>query len=285
MSTDPSFSESASSHPRPDPARPASCSEALPADAREFRAENPHYRTLGSAAAWSRRTVPSLAALPREKLLQDGASALSDRELLSVLIGTGSSQHSVYELARAVLQVVGGLRGLAAAAPSEVRCLDGLGEAKVARIFAALEIGRRIAHRPWRPGDEFVSSRQVFSHLRSRLRDEKRELFVALYLDARHRLICERVISCGSLVASIVHPREVFRPAIRVAAAAIICAHNHPSGDPRQSAEDLAITRRLHTVGRVVGIELLDHVIVGHDSYTSFVDRRLPPWDPPEGSR
>lgn len=224
----------------------------------------------------------SMSSLPRERLLQDGARALSDLELLSVLIGTGGGRRSVYEVAEALLRELGDLAALATAHPTEIGHLEGLGQAKVARIFGAVEVGRRVAQRPWTPGQEFTSSRQVYRHLQARLRDERRELFLVLFLDARHRLMGEEEVSRGSLVASIVHPREVFRPAIQRAAAAVICVHNHPSGDPGHSPEDLAITRRLAEVGRMVGIELLDHVIIGYDSYTSFVDQALPPFDHPD---
>ena len=217
--------------------------------------------------------------LPRERLLACGPSVLTDSELLAVLLGTGRRGENVLQLAARALAEAGDLRRLADAHPRELMQLHGFGAVKSTRLTAAAELGRRICREPWHPGVAFTSSRQLFTHYHPLLRDEKREFFFAVYLDARNRLIGECEISRGSLVASLVHPREVFRPAIRMAAAAIICVHNHPSGDPGPSAEDVAITRRLHEAGRTLGILLLDHVIIGDGDYRSFVDRGLPPFD------
>jgi len=163
--------------------------------------------------------------------------------------------------------------------PAELLRISGLGAAKVGRIVAALELGRRVCSRRWERGEPFQSSRRVFEHCHLNLRDRRRERFHGLFLDARNRLVGEDEISCGSLVSSVVHPREVFRPAIRHAAAAVICVHNHPSGDPSWSAEDVAITQRLYHAGSLIGIELVDHVIIGDGTYLSFVDEGLPPFD------
>lgn len=208
----------------------------------------------------------------------EGPSALSDLELLAILVGTGSRHAGVFQVAAAILERFGDLRLLQEAEPREVLRQSGMGMAKVARIFAALEMGRRSAGRPWQPGTPFRSARQVYEHLHQRLRLEKRERFLALFLDARHRLINEQEISRGSLVASIVHPREVFRPAIRLAAAAVIGVHNHPSGDPGHSGDDVLITRRLHEVGELIGITLLDHIIVADGGYCSFAEQGISPF-------
>ena len=210
---------------------------------------------------------------PRERIVAFGPSVLSDAELLALIIGTGRPGENVLALAGRALEQVGSLRALSEAHPSEVMVLPGVGAAKAARIFAAVEMGRRICGRRWNLGEPFLSSQQVFAHYHYALRDQKSEVFFAAYLDARNRLIAEHEISRGSLVASIVHPREVFRPAIRAAAASVICIHNHPSGDPSYSGEDLSITRRLHEVGETIGIQLMDHIIVGdNQSYYSFAD-------------
>ena len=216
---------------------------------------------------------------PRERILSAGPSSLSDADLVGVLLGTGSHEAPVAELARRVLDQVGGLRALAECHPSQVMSLSGLGVAKAARVFAAVEVGRRVSGRSWELGERFSSSQQVFSHYHPLLRDHKRELFFAVFLDARNRLVGDAEISCGSLVASIVHPREVFRPAILAAAVSVICVHNHPSGDPTCSREDVAITRRLHEAGRTIGIEVIDHIIIGDGAYCSFVDQRLAPFE------
>lgn len=232
--------------------------------------------SLGSPAAGA--ACPDPSELPREKILSGRVSLLSDAELLAVLLGTGTRHHPVLDVAREILEQFGPPRAIAESHPREVLQVSGLGLAKVSRIFAALELGSRVSRRRWEPGEPFRSSEQVFRHLHEVLRYEKREIFLALLLDARNRLIGEQQISTGSLVASIVHPRELFRAAIRRAAASVICVHNHPSGDPRQSPEDVEITCRLHQAGQIVGIQVLDHIIIGDGAYRSFLDERLPPF-------
>lgn len=217
-------------------------------------------------------------ALPRELLLAHGSAALADVDLLTLLLGTGAGRQGVAALAAELLEGLGDIRVLADMHPRELLSHRGIGAAKATRLLAAVELGRRISSRAWPVGQSFESSRQVFAHCHPWLRDERRELFLAYFLDARHRLITEYEVSRGSLVASLVHPREVFRPAIRVAAAALIVVHNHPSGDPAPSPEDYAVTERLHRAGRLLGISLLDHVVVGDGRYVSFADGRLGPF-------
>ncbi len=215
---------------------------------------------------------PQSGYRPRQRLWHEGAGVLSDAELVSILLGTGSRDIAVAALSSILLERIGGLRGLATAHPAELSRIAGVGEAKAARLLAAVEIGRRVGGSPWRRGESFLDAKQVYEHFAPRLRDERRELFLAAYLDVRRRLIGEEVISCGSLVASIVHPREVFRPAVRLAAASVIAVHNHPSGDPAPSAEDWAVTDRLRRSGETLGIELLDHVVIGDGAWTSLRD-------------
>ena len=160
--------------------------------------------------------------------------------------------------------------------------LSGVGPALARRLLAAHEVGRRSHAEVWHRKDPFLSSRQVYRHLVSLWQQESREHFCLLLLDVRHRLIRECVISIGSLTASIVHPREVFRPAVIHSAAAMILAHNHPSGDPEPSDEDLRVTRRLHRCGQWMGIPVLDHVISGRGEWCSLRDMGIGPWDPSE---
>ena len=213
---------------------------------------------------------------PRDRLWSRGVAELADAELVAVLLGSGMRGRSVIELATELVERWGGLRGLSGAHPAEVARLAGIGEVKAARLIAAVEMGRRIVGRPWRRGDAFLGAKQVFERFAPRLRDERREFFIAASLDIRHRLIADEVVSCGSLVASIVHPREVYRSAIRHAAAAIVVAHNHPSGDPTPSAEDWAVTDRLRRSGETLGIDLLDHVIIGDGAWVSLRERCRP---------
>lgn len=214
---------------------------------------------------------------PRERLLQFGPEALSDAELLALVLRTGdaASGTSAVDQARLLLSRFGSLRALAGASIAELCQAKGIGPAKAAEIQAVFQIARRFAASPFIPGSRFTSSAEVFGHYHERLRDRKSEVFLALLLDSKNRLIREVQISEGSLNASIVHPREVFAPVVRESAAAVLFVHNHPSGDPTPSREDLEITGRLREVGEVMGVRVLDHIIIGSERYVSFVDQGL----------
>lgn len=212
---------------------------------------------------------------PREKLLSRGAEALSEAELLALLLRTGnaSTGESAVDHARLLLNHFEGLKGIDAASVRELSAIKGIGPAKSAELKACMEIARRLRQQKWEVGDALRSSEDVFRHFSERLVKEKREIFYVVLLNNKNRKIREVKISEGSLTASLVHPREVYNPVIRESAAAVIFVHNHPSGDPAPSPEDLEITRRLKEVGEVMGIRVLDHVVVGHDRYFSFSDR------------
>ena len=212
---------------------------------------------------------------PRERLLRHGAESLSDAQLLAILLRTGSTQQTALDLGRGLLKRFGGLQGLEAASVAELCRTPGLGPAKAAQIKAALALGRRVLQAVPGRGPLFTASAQVYKYLFPRFHGLKREVFLCLLLDAKNRLMREVRISEGSLTASLVHPREAFLPAIRESAASVIFAHNHPSGDPQPSAEDIALTRRLAQAGELVGIPVLDHVVVGNGHYVSFRDRGL----------
>ncbi len=217
------------------------------------------------------------AERPREKLLQRGAEALSDAELLALVLRTGdaASGMSALDHARLLLTRFGSLRELARATISELCLVKGIGPAKAAELQAVFQIARRFGTEVLRPGERFTSSAEVFRHYHERLRDHKREVFLALLLDGKNRVIREVQVSEGSLTASIVHPREVFAPVVRESAAAVLFIHNHPSGDPTPSREDLEITTRLREAGELMGVRVLDHIIIGSGEYVSFVDRGL----------
>ncbi|MFO7900758.1 MAG: DNA repair protein RadC [Planctomycetota bacterium] len=213
---------------------------------------------------------------PRERLVSLGPDRLTDAELLAIVIGGGTETSTAVDLGRKLLVRFGGLRQLAGCSPAELQKLRGIGQARSAGVKAALEIGRRLRRQPpaTKPG-AFLNAEAVFARYGSRLGPEKRETFVALLLDIKNRLIRDVTISQGSLNQSIVHPREVFQPAIRDSAASVIFVHNHPSGDTSPSREDREITRRLKQTGDVIGIGVLDHVIVSETGYTSFADEGL----------
>jgi DNA repair protein RadC len=212
---------------------------------------------------------------PREKLLDRGAAALTDAELLAILLRTGNAGASALDHARILLTQFGGIKGIDDAPARELTAIKGIGSAKSAQLKAGLEIGRRLGREKWEAGRSLRSSEDVFRHFAEQMEKEKRELFYVVLLNNKNKKIREVKISEGSLTASLVHPREVYNPVIRESAAAVIFVHNHPSGDPAPSPEDIEITRRLKQVGEVMGVRVLDHVVIGHGRYYSFSDRGM----------
>jgi DNA repair protein RadC len=215
------------------------------------------------------------AERPRERLTQLGAESCSNIELCAVLVGSGSAGLSALGMAARIFSRVGDLRELGRCSIAELRAVRGLGDAKAARIKAALELGRRLMAESLEAGQGIRTSRDAFSLLHPRLKDAARESFWALLLNGKNQILRIVMISQGSLTNSIVHPREVFHPAIRESAASVILVHNHPSGDPTPSNEDLEITRRLKESGALIGIRVLDHIIIGDNRYTSFADQGI----------
>lgn len=210
---------------------------------------------------------------PREKLLDAGAGALSAAELLAVVLRTGSDGDSVLDQARALLErCEGSWRRLAGLGIGELCGVKGVGPAKAAQLLAVMEIAKRFGEEEFAPGAPFRGSYDVYAHFRERLGSERHERFYAVLLDTKHRKLREVCISQGSLTSSVVHPREVYLPVIRESAAAVVFVHNHPSGDPTPSREDIEITRRLREVGELVGVRVVDHVVIGRGKYVSFVD-------------
>lgn len=208
---------------------------------------------------------------PRERLQRQGPGALSNGELLAVVLGSGSSGRSALDLGR---ELAGrGLRGLAAASVDELGRLPGLGPAGATRVRAALELGARLAAEQRPPGTIFRSPEETGRYLLPRHAARPVETFGLLLLDVRHALLRECVVSVGCLTASLVHPREVFREALDARAAAVVAFHNHPSGDPEPSAEDLSLTRRLAAAGSLMGVELLDHLVLGAGRFVSLKQR------------
>jgi DNA repair protein RadC len=214
---------------------------------------------------------------PREKLLAKGSHSLTETELLAIILrnGNASTGESAIDQARLLLNQFGGLKGIDEASVSEICLVKGIGPAKVAELKACLEIGKRIGSQKWETGQPLHSAEDVFQHFRENLGREKRELFYVVLLNNKNRKMREVKISEGSLTASLVHPREVYNPVIRESAAAVIFVHNHPSGDPAPSPEDIDITKRLKEVGDVMGVRVLDHVVIGHDRYFSFNERGM----------
>jgi DNA repair protein RadC len=204
-----------------------------------------------------------------------GEQALSDAELVAVVLGTGSVDQPVSIVAASVLRRVGGLHGLRQGGMAALEAVPGVGATKACRLLAALELGTRLASRPLSPARPIRSSADVDAALRARLRDSSREHFYAIALDAKNRPLAELLVAVGGLTACAVSPADVFRSVLRQPAAAVIFAHNHPSGEPGPSDEDLALTERLCRAGKLLGIGVLDHIILGHEGYFSFLDAGL----------
>jgi DNA repair protein RadC len=199
--------------------------------------------------------------------------ARTDAELVAVLLGQGRPRGDHFDLARSLLITSGGLAGLAQANVAELLSVRGLGLARATVLTTAMELGRRSAGRRPERGRRLAAASEVYAHYRARLGSTSSEEFWITGLDVRHRLIFEACVARGSLTGVEVHPREVFRPLIRAAAAAVIFCHNHPSGDPTPSRQDFDLTARLKEVGHLCGITVLDHVVVGADGYISLAER------------
>jgi DNA repair protein RadC len=215
---------------------------------------------------------------PRERLLQFGENSLSDAQLLAIVLRTGDRVNgaTAVDLARRLLSTFDdNFEAMSAATVTELCQTPGIGPAKACEIKAAFEIGRRLLARRQGPLAQFRSSKDVAQYYMPLLAGKKREQFQVILLDRKNRVMREVMVSQGSLTASVVHPREVFNPAIRDSAAAVICVHNHPSGDPQPSQEDRVLTKRLVEAGRLLGIQVLDHIIVGRATYMSFADEGL----------
>ncbi|KAF0180310.1 MAG: DNA repair protein RadC [Nitrospirae bacterium] len=216
------------------------------------------------------------AERPRERLLKHGAENLSDAQLLAILLRTGNKDASAVQLGLSLLDVYKTLSSIESASLRDMQKhteLKGIGSAKLSQIKAAFELGRRLLREESGSQSHFSSSQAVHSYFASRLRHLKKELFVALFLDAKNKLIREYRVSEGTLTNSLIHPREAFKQAVKESAAAVIFVHNHPSGDPTPSHDDLAVTRRLRDVGELLGIPVLDHIIIGDETYVSLKEK------------
>ncbi len=210
---------------------------------------------------------------PRERLLKVGAAALTDGELLALILGSGSRDENVLDLARRLLVDFGGLGGLLDVEAAQLIAVRGIGPAKAAKLLAALELGRRVLAYTPQARPQITSPEAAARLLTPFMAHEKQELFVVLYLDTRHRLLDREQLYKGSLNSSITRTAEVFRGAVRRNCAAILVAHNHPSGDPEPSPEDIAFTDRLIEAGQLLEIEVLDHLIIGAMGYVSLRER------------
>ncbi|MGI5875818.1 MAG: RadC family protein [Dethiobacteria bacterium] len=212
---------------------------------------------------------------PREKMKELGAGKLSNAELLAIIFRTGHREETAIHLAERVLSQAGGLRYLPDYSLEELQEIKGIGLAKAVQLKAALELGRRMASTFHDDRITIGSPQDVANFLMEEMRYYHKEYFKIILLNTKNKIISIEDISIGSLNSSIVHPREIFNPAVKKSAAALILVHNHPSGDTQPSHEDLEVTKRLIEAGKLLGINILDHIIVGEGKYLSFKERGL----------
>lgn len=213
------------------------------------------------------------AERPREKLLSAGPQALSDAELLAIFLRTGTRGQSAVELARGLIREFGGLRNLLLSDARQVCATPGLGPAKYAQLLAALELAKRHLGEALQRGDILNNPVVTKSYLTARLRDYDYEVFACLFLDVRHQLICYEELFRGTIDGASVHPREVVRRALQLNAAALVLAHNHPSGVAEPSDADRRITQRLREALDLVDIRVVDHLVIGDRAAVSFAER------------
>lgn len=210
---------------------------------------------------------------PRERLLKQGPDALSDAELLAIFLRTGVSGQSAVDLARALLQHFHGLRGLFTADLRELRQVKGLGDAKIATLLATIELSKRYLREELERRRTIRNPEDVYQLLAHSLRDRDHEVFTVIFLNSKNEILAIEELFRGTINTSAVHPREVIKRALQHGAAALICAHNHPSGNPEPSPQDRQITRELREACRLMELSLLDHLIIGHNRYWSFAER------------
>nr|WP_316571861.1 DNA repair protein RadC [Neobacillus sp. YIM B06451] len=210
---------------------------------------------------------------PRERFIAGGPASLSNHELIALLLRTGTKDESVLQLSNRLLSHFEGLRLLKAASLEEITAIKGIGTAKAILLMAALELGSRVANLT--NNDRYVirSPEDGANYVMNEMRFLSQEHFVCLYLNTKNQVLHKQTIFIGSLNASIVHPREVYKEAFRRSAASIICLHNHPSGDPTPSREDIEVTKRLSECGKIIGIDLLDHLIIGENKFVSLKEK------------
>lgn len=209
---------------------------------------------------------------PRERLIRYGAESLSNAQLLAIILRTGSGQKGVLELSIGLLDRFKTLKDIDSASVSDLLSVNGLGIAKIAQIKAAFELGKRLMSESVESRPIFSSAQSVYSYFAPRMKNLKKEVFSCLLLDSKNRFIREVRVSEGTLSRSLIHPREAFREAVREAAQSVIFIHNHPSGDPSPSRDDITVTERLKNAGEVIGIDVLDHIIIGDGRFVSLKD-------------
>ncbi|HOA82539.1 MAG TPA: DNA repair protein RadC [Thermodesulfovibrio thiophilus] len=211
---------------------------------------------------------------PRERLLKEGTQNLSDAQLLAIILRTGSNGKTVIDTAVELLNKFGGLKGIEEASMKELQSFKGVGKAKIAQIKASFELGRRVLSQTVEE-KTFNSARIVYDYFFPKLHGLKKEVFITLLLNTKLKLIREIKIAEGILTQAVVHPREIFKDAVKESAYALVVVHNHPSGDPSPSEQDIEITKKLKKASDILEIALLDHVIIGNGRYFSMKEQKI----------
>lgn len=212
---------------------------------------------------------------PREKLIKYGAERLSDAELIALIIRIGNRERTAVELSQDILNNYGGLKSLNTLSIAEMTEINGVGQVKAVQLKAVIELGKRLISLGWDNKDVIRSPQDVAVLLMPEMRFLTQEVFKLILLDIKNQVIATPVVSKGGLASSIVHPREVFREAIKYSSAAMILVHNHPSGVPDPSKDDINITRRLIEAGKIMGIDILDHIIIGNGVFVSMKEKEI----------
>lgn len=214
-----------------------------------------------------------IADRPRERLIRQGAASLSNQELVAILLRTGTREESVLMLANRILKTFDKIQDLRDATVEEMMAVKGIGQAKAVQILAAVEIGKRLYQKHSEGRYVIRSPEDAAAYLMTDMSSLLQEHFVVLFLNVKNEVLHKQTIFIGSLNSSIVHPREIYREAVKRSAASIIAAHNHPSGNPAPSPEDIEVTKRLVEAGSIIGIDLLDHVIIGDHKFISLKEK------------
>lgn len=214
-----------------------------------------------------------IADRPRERLIRQGAASLSNQELIAILLRTGTKEESVLVLANRILSSFDKIQDMQYATIEEMMSVKGVGQAKAVQLLAAAEIGKRMYRKHSEGRYTIRSPEDAASYLMTDMSSLSQEHFVVLFLNVKNEVLHKQTIFIGSLNSSIVHPRDIFREAVKRSAASIIAAHNHPSGNPSPSPEDIEVTKRLVEAGSIMGIEVLDHVIIGDHQFLSLKEK------------
>ena len=209
---------------------------------------------------------------PRERLLKYGVINLSNEELVSIIIRNGTKNLSVKQLSEGILKSIGSINNLKNITINKLKQINGIGEVKAITLLASIELGKRVYFSDERIRIKLNTSKKIYDYMKMELYDKKQEYFYALYLDSKKYLIDKKLLFIGTLNKSIVHPREVFKNAYLLSASTIICVHNHPSGDTIPSKEDIMLTSSLVEIGKLQGINVIDHIIIGNNNYYSFYE-------------